>query len=108
RHVGLGRFQYLLEGPKVALLRLDLVGKVDEAHPGLRSREIDAELLRHLDEPGLRRDRIEKPTLLFARRLFRIRHLNANRPENAQVAWLAPECGQLAVDRGAMLLHAGY
>ncbi len=106
RHVGFGGFEDFLEAAEVAFLRFDLIGKVDQPHLGRRGRKVDAELLRHLDQAGLRRDRIEELAFLLARLRSRIGDLNADRPENAQVARRAPEGGELGVDRGAMLLHA--
>jgi hypothetical protein len=44
---------------------------------------------------------------LCARFRFRLRDLNADGPENPEIAGLAPERRQLGVDGGAMLFHAG-
>src|SRR5262249_34220832 len=98
--------EQLLEAAEIALVGLHGVGEIRKPHAGPRGREVDIILGRHLDQPGLRRNRVEIAPLLFARRRFRVGDLNADRPQDADVARLAADARELLVERLAVLLHA--
>ena len=104
---GIDGLEQLLEAAEIALLRANLVGEIGEPHAGPRRREVDIVLRRHFDQAGFRRDRLEIAPLLGLRVRVGVRDLDADRPENADVARLAADGGQLGVERRAMLLHAG-